>query len=71
MKSKKKYKLKTRRGAAKRMKANAAGKFKRKRSNLRHILTSKSTTQKRRLRSGAYVDKADEGRIKQLLPYQV
>ena len=35
-------KLKTNRGAAKRFKATASGKFKCKRSHLRHILTKKA-----------------------------
>ena len=39
-------KLKTNRGAAKRFKSTASGKFKCKRSHLRHILTKKSTKRK-------------------------
>lgn len=60
-------KLKTRRGAAKRFRAIKSGKIKRKRSKLRHILSSKTTKQKRHLRSKAYVSKADEKGIKKLL----
>jgi large subunit ribosomal protein L35 len=60
-------KLKTRKGAAKRFSALKSGKVKRKRSKLRHILTSKTKKQKRRLRSKAYVSKSDEKRIRQLL----
>ena len=43
-------KIKTKRGAAKRFKINKAGKIKRKKAKLRHILTCKTTKQKRRLR---------------------
>ena len=50
-------KLKTNRGAAKRFKATASGKFKCKRSHLRHILTKKSTKRKRSLRSPDLVKK--------------
>ena len=60
-------KLKTRRGAAKRFRVTKSGRIKRKRSKLRHILTSKTTRQKRRLRSKAYVSKTDAKKIKRLL----
>ncbi len=60
-------KMKTRKGAAKRFKATKSGKVKRKRSKLRHILTSKSTKQKRHLRAKGYVSKADEKGVKRLL----
>ena len=46
-------KLKTNRGAAKRFKKTATGKFKCSQSHLRHILTKKSTKRKRHLRSGS------------------
>ena len=62
-------KQKTRRGAAKRFKITAKGKVKRRRAGLRHILTHKSATQKRRLRKGAIVSKANEKAIKRLIPY--
>lgn len=60
-------KMKTRKGAAKRFKATKSGKIKRKRSKLRHILSPKTRKQKRRLRSKAYVHKADEKRIARLI----
>lgn len=60
-------KLKTRRGAAKRFRVTKSGRIKRKRSKLRHILTTKTTRQKRRLRSKAYVSRIDAKRIKKLL----
>jgi len=62
-------KLKTNRGAAKRFKATASGKFKCKRSHLRHILTKKSTKRKRGLRSPDLVEKVDTPAIRKLLPY--
>ena len=62
-------KLKTNRGAAKRFKRTATGKFKRSQSHLNHILTKKSTKRKRHLRSGAMVDAADQPAIRQMLPY--
>lgn len=62
-------KLKTNKGAAKRFKVTAKGKIKRKKAYLRHILSGKTTKQKRHLRAGGYVSKADTKSIKQLLPY--
>jgi large subunit ribosomal protein L35 len=62
-------KLKTNRGAAKRFKRTATGKFKRSQSHMNHILTKKSTKRKRHLRSGTLVNAADQAAVKQLLPY--
>ncbi|MDO8643651.1 MAG: 50S ribosomal protein L35 [bacterium] len=62
-------KLKTKRSARKRFKITKSGKIKRKRSFLRHILTSKAKGRKRRLRKAAYVSKADQKSIRRLLPY--
>ena len=62
-------KLKTRRGAAKRFTFTAKGKVKRRKGFLRHILTNKTSKQKRHLRKATLVDKADEKSIKRLLPY--
>ena len=62
-------KIKTSRGAAKRFKITAKGKVKRRRGYLRHILSSKTRKQKRRLRKPAIVDKSNEKAIKRLLPY--
>ena len=61
-------KLKTRRGAAKRFSITAKGKVKRRKGFLRHMLTSKTSKQKRHLRRRTLVSKADEKRIKRLLP---
>ena len=62
-------KMKTNRGAAKRFKVTGSGKIKRGRGYLRHILTSKTRKQKRRLGKSVLVDKTNEKAIKRLLPY--
>lgn len=62
-------KLKTKKGAAKRVKMTKSGKAKVKRSNLRHILSSKTTKSKRQKRSSMYVADADMGAIARMLPY--
>ena len=61
-------KIKTNRGAAKRFKVLASGKIKRRKMNLRHILTKKTTKRKRGLRRGSLVHKANKGHVKRLLP---
>ena len=61
-------KMKTNRGAAKRMRRTGKGKIKRRRANKSQILTKKSTKRKRRLRSSTLVSPADMGRMKRLLP---
>jgi large subunit ribosomal protein L35 len=62
-------KLKTNRSAAKRFQRTGTGKIKRRRAYLRHILSTKTRDQKRRLGKGTLVDKADERQILRLLPY--
>ncbi|HZD05973.1 MAG TPA: 50S ribosomal protein L35 [Longimicrobiales bacterium] len=62
-------KMKTNRGAAKRLKRTACGKLKRYKANKSHILTKKSRKRKRRLRKADLVSRADEKRMKRLLPY--
>ena len=62
-------KLKTNRGAAKRFKRTASGKFKRSQSHLNHILTKKSTKRKRQLRAQLMVHSADAALIRRMLPY--
>ena len=56
-------KIKTRRSAAKRFELTGSGKFKRRRQNLRHILTKKDTKRTRRLRAGGYADRAHKSRV--------
>ena len=60
-------KMKSNRGAAKRFKKTASGKFKRSRAFKGHLLTKKSSSRKRKLRKGAIVAKADQRRIERLL----
>ena len=62
-------KMKTNRGAAKRFRKTAKGKLKRKKAYTSHILTKKTSKRKRNLRKSSLVHKADEKRIKRLLPY--
>ena len=60
-------KMKTHSGAKKRFRVTGSGKIKRKQSGMRHILTTKSTSHKRRLRKGSYISVADTPRVKRLL----
>jgi large subunit ribosomal protein L35 len=60
-------KLKTHRGAAKRIKKTAGGKFKRHRAYHSHILEKKSTKRKRRLRSSTLVSAADAKAVAKML----
>jgi large subunit ribosomal protein L35 len=53
-------KMKSNRGASKRLKKTASGKFKRHKAYKSHILTSKSTKTKRNLRKANLVSKADQ-----------
>ncbi len=62
-------KLKTSTTAAKRFKATGTGKLRRRKAYLRHILTTKSSKQKRNLRQGALVDDNNAKAIRRLLPY--
>ncbi len=62
-------KLKTNRGAAKRFKKTATGRFKCAQSHLNHILTKKSTKRKRHLRNTEVVAEADTPTIRRMLPY--
>jgi large subunit ribosomal protein L35 len=62
-------KLKTNRGAAKRFKRTASGRFKRSQAHLNHILTKKSTKRKRHLRPQLVVTAADEAQVRRMLPY--
>ncbi|MDR2697835.1 MAG: 50S ribosomal protein L35 [Holophagales bacterium] len=62
-------KLKTHKGAAKRFKKTGSGAFKRGCSHQRHILTKKTNKRKRQLDMGRMVDKADLGRVNDMLPY--
>lgn len=62
-------KIKTRRAAAKRFSVTGSGKFKRRRQNLRHILTKKDAKRKMRLGQGALVDSTNVKAVKRMMPY--
>jgi len=62
-------KLKTHKGASKRFKRTASGKFLRGSAFKRHILTSKPTRRKRHLRGTEVAAKVDVARLKKMLPY--
>jgi large subunit ribosomal protein L35 len=60
-------KMKTNSGAKKRFALTGTGKIKRKHAFKRHILTKKTTKQKRNLTHGALVHKRDEVNVKEML----
>ncbi|CAM2056670.1 50S ribosomal subunit protein L35 [Desulfovibrionales bacterium] len=62
-------KLKTRKCAAKRFAVTGSGKFRRRRQNLRHILTKKAAGRKRRLSQAALVDSANIKAVRRMLPF--
>ena len=62
-------KMKTHRGAAKRFKRTASGKFMRSSAFKRHILTSKTTKRKRALRGMSLVSTQDHAKLERMLPY--
>lgn len=62
-------KIKTRRAAAKRFSVTGTGKFKRRKQNLRHILTKKNAKRRMRLGQGAMVDSTNERAVKRMCPY--
>lgn len=63
-------KLKSHRGAAKRFKRTASGKFVRASAFKRHILTSKTTKRKRSLRHPTVVSEQDQKTLERMLPYK-
>lgn len=62
-------KMKTHRGAAKRIKVTGTGKLRRGHAYARHILTKKSAGRKRGLASETEVSSADEAKVRRMLPY--
>ncbi|WP_269899877.1 50S ribosomal protein L35 [Paenalcaligenes faecalis] len=62
-------KMKSKRGAAKRFKVRGSGSIKRGQAFKRHILTKKTTKNKRQLRGTAEVHASDVASIKQMLPF--
>jgi large subunit ribosomal protein L35 len=66
----KKLKIKTHRGAAKRFKRTKTGKFLRSKAFKQHILSSKTTTRKRKLRGTVTVADVDTPKLARMLPYK-
>jgi large subunit ribosomal protein L35 len=62
-------KRKTHRGAAKRFRKTATGKFKRSHAMKRHILTKKNSNRLRALDKETLVSKADTRVVRTMLPY--
>lgn len=62
-------KLKTHKGAQKRFRTTASGKFKRGHSHARHILTKKTSKRKRSLDIDVMVSDSDHQRVSDMLPY--
>ncbi|MFO7949148.1 MAG: 50S ribosomal protein L35 [Candidatus Fermentibacteraceae bacterium] len=61
-------KMKTHKGAAKRMKKTGTGKIKIYHSHAGHIQTKKNSSRKRKLRQSGIASKPDTKRLKKLLP---
>lgn len=62
-------KLKTHKGAAKRFKKTASGKFTRGKAYARHLFAGKSNANKRRLGEGGMVSTANIQAVRDMLPY--
>jgi len=62
-------KIKTNRSAAKRFKVTGTGKLKRNKAYKRHILTKKTTKNKRNLRHSVVTDATNTPNMKKILPY--
>ncbi len=60
-------KMKTNSSAKKRFKVTGSGKIKRNKAYMRHILTKKTTKQKRRLGQPGLIHKTDESNVKFML----
>lgn len=60
-------KMKSNKGAKKTFKKTASGNFKRKKAYKSHILTSKTTKRKRKLRHATLVSKSEEKRVKAMV----
>ncbi|HCM91357.1 MAG: 50S ribosomal protein L35 [Lachnospiraceae bacterium] len=62
-------KIKTNRSAAKRFKVTGTGKLKRNKAYRRHILTKKTTKNKRNLRKAVITDETNVANMKKICPY--
>ena len=63
-------KIKTKRAAAKRFKVTGSGKIVRNKAYKSHILTKKSAKRKKNLRQSTLVDKTDNKRVRDMIPYK-
>ena len=61
-------KLKSHKGVSKRFRRTGGGKVMRRRAGMRHILTSKDRSRKRRLKRTAVVDPTMKRAVERLLP---
>jgi large subunit ribosomal protein L35 len=62
-------KMKTKRAAAKRLKATASGKLMRRSGWKRHLLEAKSPKRRRKLRKATLIADVDQPRLRRLVPY--
>ena len=62
-------KMKTKSGAAKRFKVRGSGSVKRSQAFKRHILTKKTTKNKRQLRGSTGVHETNAASVRAMLPY--
>jgi len=62
-------KMKTKSGAAKRFRIRAGGSVKRSQAFKRHILTKKTTKNKRQLRGTAEVHETNTASVRAMMPY--
>ena len=62
-------KMKTKKAAAKRFVVRASGSIKRAQAFKRHILTKRTTKNKRHLRGAVNLHDADVGAVRRMLPY--
>ena len=62
-------KMKTKSGAAKRFRVRASGSIKRGQAFKRHILTKRTTKNKRQLRGTLTVHESDIQRVRDMMPY--
>jgi large subunit ribosomal protein L35 len=62
-------KIKTNRAAAKRFSLTKTGKVKRAKAYKSHILSSKTTKRKRKLRKSTTIAKVEQRNVRRLIPY--
>lgn len=63
-------KMKTHRGAAKRLRLTGSGKVRRHKAYKSHLLNGKSRKRKRNLRKGTLIASVEQKKIKRLIPYK-